>query len=555
MAHRDHIVWLRGAALILQTALVIVLLSVPIPALSAIASEAPRHSHPGIDPVCASVADAANSGKLPTMIVAGATLSEEEAGRNFPDMPGALQSYYEVDLNGDGEPERVGFFASSYVDGGVEIVSARTGIHANVDVLQQDEASSILTMIRVDSQPFLLSGEPPTALYDLGQDYRVRRRCLFRRDDLQASLTVAEDPTVCTAYQSDMLSPVAFDRMHVLGPLDRTRYPQTHPAEGLARVDIDNDGVVDNVVRLQYSGLRGPLCGDFFAVTDATRTRLIDSPLNELLARMPCAAAQRLLTFQGRTYIGIQETDTKWSLVTLRAGAWHRVCVREACPRIRALSPREEVEARADGENPWEYALSKSPDARADVQALVEGGRDVNEAIGDDGSPLGRAVWARRYDIVELLLAHGARSDPRGFFRDALAQAVSQKDPRLVALLIQHGAPASQVALARVTCEKELLGFLDLFGQGGLLAAGTVTVLAPQRVNRDQLPNTARGSQIFITAGPESGTFQVGGDPTKHDPHGTTYGLVKEEITLGEHARRCGNLDAIPIIERYQKRP
>jgi len=506
------------------------LLAVTPPLVLISAADAP--TQPQSDPACAAVVGAVNGGGLPAITVPSRTLSKEEARRIIPDVTEALAAYYEADLDGDGELESVGVLGSKGADR-VSIISARSRVHADVTVLNEAEPGSPVAMIRLAGRAFLLSGEPPTGLYELGPNSRLKQRCTFGRAVQPVHLmTVVEEPAVCAAYERDALPRVAFDRMHLLGLLDRTQYPETRPVDGLARVDIDNDGAQENIVRLRYSGPAGPLCGTFFAVAEATRMRLANSPLNAILRQMPCAAEPRLLTSAGRTYVALQETDSKWSLLTIRENGWRRVCVREARAGIRALSPREAVEARAGHTNPWLFALTDSPDAAADVQALIQGGRDVNETIAG-GSPLQHAVWAGRSDVAALLLAQGVRSD---LMQEALDRAVWRKDPDMVLLLIQHGATPSTATLASLACEKEVLGVLELFGQAGLLPPDTVTMPTPQRVPRHEPPSGA------------------GEDPATHAP-GAISVPAEEEMPLIEHARRCGNLDAIRVIERYRGHP
>jgi hypothetical protein len=522
-------VWMACLALLAGTA----------PPVSGATADAPPQLQS--DPVCAAVVAAANSGGLSAMMLPSRPLSPEEARRLFPEMRDALQAYYEADLDGDGAPEHVGVSGPQAVPR-VAIISARTGTPANVEALKASEPRAPVALLRVTGRSFLLSGEPPTRLYELGPDARVKQRCMFGRADQPVHLvTVAEEPAVCAAYESDALPRVAFDHIHILGLLDRTQYPETRPVEGLARVDIDNDGRQENIVRLHYSGPPGPLCGTFFAVADASRARLAETPLNPLLRQMPCGTEPRLFTSASRTYVALQETETKWSLLTLRANAWRRVCVREARVGIRALSPREGVEARAGQMNPWLYALTASPDPLADVQALIQGGRDVNETTGV-GSPLQQTVWAARPDVAALLLAKGVRPD---LMQEALDGAVLRKDPDMVVLLFQHGAAPSPATLASLACDQHALGLLELFGQTGLLAADAVPAVTAQGVPRNRLPSDA-GS------GPAA--FQAGGEPATPAP-GSANEPVGDESPLVIQARRCGNLDAISIIEKYRGRP
>jgi hypothetical protein len=184
------------------------------PAVSGATADAPPQ--PQSDPVCAAVVAAANRGGLSAMLLPSRPLSPEEVRRLFPEMRDVLQAYYEADLDSDGAPEHVGV-SGPRGSHRVAIVSERTGTPANVEALKATEPRAPVALLRVTGRTFLLSGEPPTGLYELGPDARLTQRCMFGRAGQPVHLTtVAEEPVVCAACERDALPRVAFDRVHIL---------------------------------------------------------------------------------------------------------------------------------------------------------------------------------------------------------------------------------------------------------------------------------------------------------------------------------------------------
>ncbi len=94
--------------------------------------------------------------------------------------------------------------------------------------------------------------------------------------------------------------------------------------------------------------------------------------------------------------------------------------------------------------DPLEPFFSLCAHGTADeVRAAVEAGADVNGRNRAGSMPLHRAVTNNKYDVVKSLVDAGADVPARttGQFRDTvLHSAIWTKDPRVIALLLEHGA-------------------------------------------------------------------------------------------------------------------
>ena len=94
----------------------------------------------------------------------------------------------------------------------------------------------------------------------------------------QAGDATDSGQAVCDDLDKGLVTPIAYDHMHALP----TYYERDLTIEpGLAKVDIDNDGRNDNVVRARYEPERCESA--VLAVIDDTRTILPENALNELL--------------------------------------------------------------------------------------------------------------------------------------------------------------------------------------------------------------------------------------------------------------------------------
>ncbi len=111
-------------------------------------------------------------------------------------------------------------------------------------------------------------------------------------------ITKGADNPICVKVKNGYVHHIDFNLMHALRPDPAAR--QVYE-EGLARADVDNNGHLENVVRVQ--GYSGPYETSYFVTTDDSRTRILETPLNKTLQGI---GASDLFILDGVTYIGIK---------------------------------------------------------------------------------------------------------------------------------------------------------------------------------------------------------------------------------------------------------
>src|SRR6266480_585178 len=119
----------------------------------------------------------------------------------------------------------------------------------------------------------------------------------------EMQLIGGRDKHVCLAVQKNTISGVPFPLSHAVLPR-----PCWRPIPGLARIDVDNDGYPDNLIRVTQCFRSCEWIG--FAVIDETRTQVSDSELNKALQSIGgggCGPHVDVFSYEGRTYVEARE--------------------------------------------------------------------------------------------------------------------------------------------------------------------------------------------------------------------------------------------------------
>ncbi len=111
---------------------------------------------------------------------------------------------------------------------------------------------------------------------------------------------------------------------------------------------------------------------------------------------------------------------------------------------VLSLSSRERVEKAAGSDNPWVYAISQP--GIAALEALIQGGRDVNEVTDTEHGLRPLHLAMDRVDLLEILLKAGANPNlkKKEEFMTLLAEAVWRGNNKTVELLLKYGAKANE---------------------------------------------------------------------------------------------------------------
>jgi uncharacterized protein len=143
----------------------------------------------------------------------------------------------------------------------------------------------------------------------------------------RTSASSTQAAAVCAALQNNKISGVPFPLSHAL--LSR---PCWHPIPGLARIDLDNDGHAENLVRVGQCFRSCDTIG--LVVADDTRTRAAENELNAALASIGgggCGPNLDVFSYDGRTYVEAMEQNGQRTVFLMtRDKPPQRICVLRA---------------------------------------------------------------------------------------------------------------------------------------------------------------------------------------------------------------------------------
>lgn len=155
--------------------------------------------------------------------------------------------------------------------------------------------------------------------------------CKFsQREEPIIEHTDGKENPVCRDTNDNQIPPVAFSNMHAISAV--TQEPLSgwsNLSDDLARVDINNDGLVDNVVRFSTVVSHG--CEtQYFATTDITRTHIPGTVLNDLLHSVlgtdRCSRNLEIFIHGGVTYVGIQSWTSENTVYRIKGNLADTVC-------------------------------------------------------------------------------------------------------------------------------------------------------------------------------------------------------------------------------------
>jgi uncharacterized protein len=293
---------------------------------------------------CQIVADFSNRGELQLLGVdfIKRTLSEEQIKQTFGEhavSPYGIYSYWSVDMNLDGAPDHLlistgGSMAVNYAYG-------RSG-KMDSEVTEVDNPAMgdfDLSFLAVGGRYYLLTHfeDHLSQLLRMDSDGRFQKICSFaRRAEPMVTLVKGKMNPLCAKVGQDLVEYVDYNLRHTIDRLpEKEIFWSKHPREGVARVDINNDGRIDNVVLVDFihGGERNMWRGcdaTYIAVTDSRRTTIPDSELNRLLLESlggyPCGPNQSVFVDNGTAYIDAQERSGSRKIHVIKGQQAKTVC-------------------------------------------------------------------------------------------------------------------------------------------------------------------------------------------------------------------------------------
>lgn len=248
------------------------------------------------------------------------------------DLPENL-SYWSVDLDHDGTPEHF-ITVVDYEQGDGYALARSTKKDSTVIGVNDNEDKNIyLSVLSVNGRYYILSSTPPRLgkLWRLARNGEFVNMCKFsQREEPIIERTDGKENPVCRDANDNRIPPVAFSNMHALSAVTQEPFSGwSNLSDNLARVDINNDGLVDNVVRFTTSGSHG--CDtQYFAPTDMTRTHIPGTALNDLLHRGlgtdRCSRNLEIFVHRGVTYVGIQSSTSEHTVYRIKGNLADNVC-------------------------------------------------------------------------------------------------------------------------------------------------------------------------------------------------------------------------------------
>jgi uncharacterized protein YecT (DUF1311 family) len=232
----------------------------------------------------------------------------------------ATTRLWHMDLDGDGAEDRFAIdHGDDYIQRGEAFFLSGVGGAARQRLdPHSDTGARDLWLISVGGHYYVISAKELNDDVHLDRLWRIGATglflpvCKFATVERPPELVGGLDNPLCVAAAEDRIPFASFDSTQVPVPprSDDNFYWSKYPKNGIARVDLDNDGTVDNVIRVLFSFARssGSSCHvEHLAVTSAENS-LPKTPLNELLFEglgggVACGPSLSVLLDGGVTYI------------------------------------------------------------------------------------------------------------------------------------------------------------------------------------------------------------------------------------------------------------
>lgn len=259
-------------------------------------------------------------------------LEEREAACNFAAglEPGNYPETKEgqaYDINNDGVPEIVKYEVYGFHQ--VNAYLDNTGKRVSVKVNSADDYVDWSRQIRIPyngkSYFLYVAGDVKTLVYPTPQNVGYEL-CSYERS--RSLKLVASKSSICERVKSNsvkLLKGGRNEKMKGYQSMGAFKSPV-----GLMHVDIDNDGNIEFVQKLNVAITSGLGCGfEILSLLEADQKTEIQSPLNDLLSKngRQCNGGVEVFIDKGVAYIQYLEPDFKQTLVaSINAGEMEQYC-------------------------------------------------------------------------------------------------------------------------------------------------------------------------------------------------------------------------------------
>lgn len=276
---------------------------------------------PGALDICQHVADYANRGALNEIEMPEkvSQLPQERLEQIFQEESlFGVNYHWSLDLNRDkiNDDILINYQGTANV-GTAYLRSGKEGATTS-DLDDYDDGFLDLTFLKVGDHFFVLSGNKSLGrLWAIDDSCEFNYICSYEQKKVpEIDLITGKENPVCYNVGSGTITHIKYTSNHSIGKLPREdRFYEMHVNKGLAEVDINNDGVIDNVVSIAYVTGAGRGGGStYIATTDQTQTGIPRTPLNVLLLeRLAERFGQKMDAFvsNGVTYLDIRRDEDR----------------------------------------------------------------------------------------------------------------------------------------------------------------------------------------------------------------------------------------------------
>lgn len=247
--------------------------------------------------------------------------------------------YWTVDLNNDGVRDHLTITLAGTMR--IATVFARSGRPDTkpVKLSGYEDFDRDISFLAVGGRYYFWGDD---TVWRLGKDGAFEVACRILQGPSQIVQVKGERERVCSLVAQDALVPVEFKLQHTIAhPPSEGIFWSKNPRDGLAMVDLDNDGQLDNVVQLDFINGAGRGCETtYVAVANASATALPENDLNKLLMEevggVQCGPSMEVVTYDGLTYIDAKSTDRR--LYRIKGTKAETVCEFEERQSFQALT-------------------------------------------------------------------------------------------------------------------------------------------------------------------------------------------------------------------------
>ncbi|MCI4431588.1 MAG: hypothetical protein JHC40_20765 [Burkholderiales bacterium] len=282
---------------------------------------------------CLAVADRASRGELSAILAKSeGWLEEPRIQELLATEQGVVRQgeHWRIDLDHDGIPDNLIMLTEGTMRASSAYARAgrKGAVHHELNLFESGIMD--LQVVQLNGRGYVSSwrGNELNKLWKLG-DAGFESVCAFRAVQALVENTVGSGLPVCSPDKLDKRRAVEFTLQHAVDAIDIPDWSWSkYPIAGMARIDIDNDGQADNLIRVSFNSSAGRGCSaTHLALIDDTRTRIPKSPQNKLLfENLAGCASLEAFTFDRAAFIEIDNGGGNVSVYQIVGDKANPVC-------------------------------------------------------------------------------------------------------------------------------------------------------------------------------------------------------------------------------------